>query len=80
MNASLDIMVTSDDAVTLRFALPEDASAVADIWRSGWRDGHLGHVPDELAAARTPASFDTRAAEQVGDTVLRHRRQGLRDS
>jgi ribosomal protein S18 acetylase RimI-like enzyme len=69
-------LVTSDDAmiddstVTLRPAGPEDAPAVAEIWRSGWRDGHLGHVPDELVAARTPASFDTRAAERVGDTVV----------
>jgi ribosomal protein S18 acetylase RimI-like enzyme len=68
--------VTSDDAmiddsiVTLRPAGPEDASAVAGIWRSGWHDGHLGHVPDELVVARTPASFDTRAAERVGDTVV----------
>jgi ribosomal protein S18 acetylase RimI-like enzyme len=59
-----------DQAVTLRPARPEDAPAVAAIWRTGWRDGHLGHVPDELLAARTDASFDARAGERTGDTAV----------
>jgi GNAT superfamily N-acetyltransferase len=63
-------MATDDDAVTLRSARPEDAPAVAAIWRSGWRDGHLGHVPDELLTARTDASFDARAGERTGDTAV----------
>lgn len=53
-----------------RPAGPEDATAVARIWHHGWRDGHLGHVPGDLVAARTPESFGTRAAERVGDTVV----------
>jgi ribosomal protein S18 acetylase RimI-like enzyme len=56
--------------VTLRPARREDAPAVAEIWRSGWRDGHLGHVPDELLAARTDDSFDMRAVERTDDTVV----------
>jgi GNAT superfamily N-acetyltransferase len=56
--------------VTLRPARQEDAPAVAEIWRTGWRDGHLGHVPDELLAARTDHSFDVRALERTGDTVV----------
>jgi ribosomal protein S18 acetylase RimI-like enzyme len=63
-------VVTSDDAVTLRPARAEDAPAVAEIWRRGWRDGHLGHVPDQLLAARTDTSFDVRAGERTGDTVV----------
>ena len=47
-----------------------DAAAVARIWRDGWRDGHLGHVPDELARIRTDESFRTRAADRVGDTTV----------
>ena len=54
----------------LRSATPDDAPAIARIWYDGWRDGHLGHVPDELVTARTPASFDQRAAARVGDTVV----------
>jgi GNAT superfamily N-acetyltransferase len=56
--------------VRLRPARPADAAAVAVIWEQGWRDGHLGNVPDELDAVRTPESFRTRAADRVGDTTV----------
>jgi ribosomal protein S18 acetylase RimI-like enzyme len=54
----------------VRAARGDDAAAVAEIWEHGWRDGHLGNVPDELVALRTPESFATRAAERVGDTTV----------
>jgi ribosomal protein S18 acetylase RimI-like enzyme len=54
----------------LRPATPEDAEAVAAIWSAGWVDGHLGNVPDELVAVRTPESFATRAPQRVGDTTV----------
>ncbi len=54
----------------LRPGRPEDAEAVARIWRHGWADGHLGNVPDALVAARTPESFRMRAAARVADTVV----------
>ncbi|WP_394842413.1 GNAT family N-acetyltransferase [Pendulispora brunnea] len=60
----------AEDAVTLRPAIPSDANTVARIWYEGWRDGHLGNVPDALVVARTEASFYERAAERVGDTVV----------
>jgi GNAT superfamily N-acetyltransferase len=63
-------VATSDGVVRLRPARPEDAPAVAEIWRTGWRDGHLGHVPGELLAARTDASFGVRAGERTDDTVV----------
>jgi ribosomal protein S18 acetylase RimI-like enzyme len=56
--------------VTLRRAETADAAAVASIWHSGWRDGHLGHVPEELVAVRTKESFQTRAADRIGDTTV----------
>jgi ribosomal protein S18 acetylase RimI-like enzyme len=56
--------------ILLRPATPDDASNVASIWSSGWRDGHLGGVPDELVAARTPESFQRRAAMRVRDTTV----------
>ena len=55
---------------SLRPATPEDAAAVAEIWRDGWRDGHLGLVPDSLAAVRTDESFRIRAADRVADTTV----------
>ena len=57
-------------AYSIRPARAEDAGAVARIWTDGWHDGHLGNVPDELVAVRTPASFQTRAAERVADTTV----------
>ena len=54
----------------VRPATREDARAVAEIWRDGWRDAHLGHVPDSLVAVRTDESFRTRAADRVGDTTV----------
>ncbi|MPZ69741.1 MAG: GNAT family N-acetyltransferase [Actinobacteria bacterium] len=56
--------------MTLRRAKPEDAADVAEIWRSGWRDGHLGFVPQELVDVRTDGSFLARAAERIGDTTV----------
>ncbi|MFI6661338.1 GNAT family N-acetyltransferase [Streptomyces sp. NPDC050523] len=56
--------------IALRPADPADAEAVAGIWRDGWRDGHLGHVPDELVAVRTRESFAVRAAERIADTTV----------
>jgi ribosomal protein S18 acetylase RimI-like enzyme len=54
----------------LRPATAADVEQVARTWAAGWADGHLGHVPDELVALRTAASFRSRAAEQVGDTTV----------
>ena len=59
--------------MTIRPATAGDPAAVAEIWRAGWRDGHLGHVPHELVAVRTDESFATRAAERVADTTVAER-------
>jgi len=57
-------------AVEIRSAASEDAGAVAEIWRVGWRDGHEGLVPQELVEIRTDESFRTRAAKRVRDTTV----------
>src|SRR5919199_2017870 len=56
--------------ITLREALPEDAPTIAEIWHLGWRDGHLGHVSQELIDARHEGSFRMRAAQRVNDTTV----------
>ena len=56
--------------IALRPATDADAPAVAVIWHRGWRDGHEGHVPNELVSARTEASFHVRASQRVGDTTV----------
>jgi len=60
----------TEPELRIRQATAGDARAVADIWRAGWPDGHLGHVPEELVAVRIEASFGQRAAERVGETVV----------
>jgi GNAT superfamily N-acetyltransferase len=54
----------------LRPSTVEDAAAVADIWYQGWREGHLGHVPEALVAVRSEASFTERARARVADTTV----------
>ena len=56
--------------VTLRQATANDAPKIAEIWHQGWRDGHLGFVPQELVAARHEDSFWTRAAQRVSDATV----------
>jgi GNAT superfamily N-acetyltransferase len=63
-------MSNAGTALTVRPAGPADAAAVAAIWQHGWRDGHLGHVPAELVALRTPESFRVRAVERVNDAEV----------
>jgi GNAT superfamily N-acetyltransferase len=59
-----------DATAALRAGEPADAAAIAEIWRLGWRDGHLGLVPPELAEARTDESFRARAAERASETTV----------
>ena len=56
--------------MTVRRAVAADAEAIAAIWYPGWRDGHLGHVPDALVAVRTEESFGIRAAQRIADTTV----------
>jgi len=55
-------------ATRIRPATADDVEAVAAIWTPGWRDGHLGHVPDELLEHRGLGAFRERAAQKVGRT------------
>jgi GNAT superfamily N-acetyltransferase len=39
-------------ALRLRSATADDVEAIATIWYTGWPDGHLGNVPEELVRHR----------------------------
>jgi len=54
----------------MRPATSADAPIVGMIWHRGWRDGHEGHVSDELVSVRTEASFHLRASQRVADTTV----------
>jgi GNAT superfamily N-acetyltransferase len=57
-------------AVRLRPAGPDDAATVAEIWRAGWHEAHIEHVPTELVAVQTAESFGIRAMESVSKTTV----------
>jgi len=56
--------------VDIRPARPADSGQIATIWYEGWRDGHLGHVPNALLPYRTHESFVERAAGRIADTAV----------
>ena len=55
---------------SIRPATAADMAPVADLWHDGWHDGHAGHVPDGLTAARTLAAFHERTPSRVADTTV----------
>ncbi|CAB4944864.1 unannotated protein [freshwater metagenome] len=55
---------------SIRPAVAADMAAVADLWHQGWHDGHAGHVPDGLTAARTLPAFHERTPARVADTTV----------
>jgi ribosomal protein S18 acetylase RimI-like enzyme len=55
---------------TLRPARPDDIAAIAAVWHAGWPDGHLGHVPEELAQHRGLDDFRRRVPVRLAGTVV----------
>lgn len=55
---------------SIRPAVAADMAAVADLWHQGWHDGHAGHVPEGLTAARTLPAFHERTPARVADTTV----------
>ena len=55
---------------SIRPASDADMAAVADLWHEGWHDGHAGHVPEGLTAARTLEAFHQRTPARVADTTV----------
>jgi len=56
--------------VTVRPGTAAEVPAVAEVWRAAWHDGHRGHVPAALLAARDAAYFRARAAAMVDGTLV----------
>ena len=52
----------------IRGATEADAPRIAEVWEAAWRDGHVGHIPDELLVHRRPESFTARTAKMIGGT------------
>ena len=54
----------------LRPATPDDIEAVARLWHDGWRDGHLGHVPDDVLPHRRLDGFRHRTPSRLPHTTV----------
>ncbi len=61
---------SAQPTIRLRPATQVDLDAIADIWHAGWRDAHLGHVPDELVRHRTRADLARLAVQRVPHTIV----------
>jgi GNAT superfamily N-acetyltransferase len=57
-------------AAVLRPATDADVDAISGIWHRGWRDAHLGHVPDSLHRHRRLADFRALVPARVGRTTV----------
>jgi ribosomal protein S18 acetylase RimI-like enzyme len=58
------------DDLVLRPAVDADSEPIALLWHAGWRDGHLGHVPDALLAHRDEDSFRERVPARLPHTTV----------
>ena len=61
---------TAVGLVVLRAATHDDVDAIAAIWHRGWRDGHLGHVPDALVHHRQARDFLALVPERLAATTV----------
>lgn len=52
----------------VRRARPDELADVVAVWSRAWLDGHLGHVPEALLAARDSSYFTTQATRRLGTT------------
>ena len=57
----------SAEPCVVRKATSNDVVVVAQIWHTGWIDGHLGHVPPELVRHRNEAQFVSRSRDRLGN-------------
>lgn len=71
-------MTLTDKTHSIRQAEPSDFDPLTALWHSGWIEAHAAHVPPELTARRTEASFrrrlerfgtDLRVAGPVGQPL-----------
>ena len=56
--------------VLLRAASVEDVEDIAVLWHRGWRDGHLGHVPEALHPFRRLVDFQQRVPPRIPTTTV----------
>jgi len=66
----LDRRTTPGPAWSLRGAAARDVEEIAVVWHRGWRDAHVGHVPEPLLAHRGLEAFRARVPSRLADTTV----------
>jgi ribosomal protein S18 acetylase RimI-like enzyme len=56
--------------LALRRAIPDDVERIATLWHDGWRDAHLGHVPEAIHGHRRLADFRGRVPGRLRQTTV----------
>ena len=65
-----DALDVNGHSFALRPAVIADCGSLASIWFSGWRDGHLGHVPATLHRHRRLVDFQRRVPARLEETTV----------
>jgi GNAT superfamily N-acetyltransferase len=63
-------MRTTGFELRLRESTPGDVEAIATLWHQGWRDAHLGHVPESIRRHRRLLDFQRRVPPRVHQTTV----------
>ena len=54
----------------IRLAIPDDVTAIAELWNEGWHDGHAAIAPVELTTVRILPSFIERTKAHLSTTYV----------
>jgi GNAT superfamily N-acetyltransferase len=65
------------ETTRLRPATPSDTDAIASVWHTAWRDGHLGHVPEALLPERTLDEFRRRVPPRIPRSTVAEDADGV---
>lgn len=57
-------------SIVVRPGRSGDVDAIAAVWHAGWREAHLGRVPDALMPHRTAATFRARVPVNLPITTV----------
>lgn len=64
------MVIVATAAFELRPAVAADTDAIVDVWFNGWREAHLGHVPEALLVSRTESTFRDRIPAIIDNTTV----------
>jgi ribosomal protein S18 acetylase RimI-like enzyme len=63
-------MMSAPYRYVFRPAESADVDAITEVWYAGWREAHLGHLPEALLAHRSPQQFRDRLPDILATTTV----------